>query len=105
MLKVTEADHQAYLAWSNLPPRDREAVLAGEWDETTGMQVLARHRLASEKAEREACAKAARKRAGEWKAAISNGLKRVSVSKAYAEGAMIEAEVIAAAIEAQAHGI
>lgn len=46
-LIVREADRLAYLEWSNLPPRDRDAVLAGEWDSTTGMQVMARHREAA----------------------------------------------------------
>lgn len=43
--QVTEADRKAYLALNMLPEKYREAIMAGEWDSTTGMQVLARHRL------------------------------------------------------------
>ncbi len=40
----------------------------------------------------------AEERRDEWDYAIANGLRRVAVSKQYADGAAIEAEIIAAAI-------
>lgn len=42
---VIDDDRIAYLALNNLPSKYRTAILAGEWDNVTGMQVLARHRL------------------------------------------------------------
>ena len=44
---VTAADREAYLALNMLPEKYADAVRAGEWDSVTGMQVLARHRLAA----------------------------------------------------------
>lgn len=45
-VEVTPADHEAYLALSMLPEKYAADVRAGRWDEVTGMQVLARHRIA-----------------------------------------------------------
>lgn len=49
---VTPADREAYLHFNALPPADREAVLAGKWDATRGMQILAAHRLAGERTQK-----------------------------------------------------
>lgn len=46
IVPVTAADREAYLAMNMLPESDAIDVRAGRWDHTTGMQVLARHRLA-----------------------------------------------------------
>ena len=44
MTNVTQADRLAYLSLNMLTPDDQLSVMAGNWDCTTGMQVLARHR-------------------------------------------------------------
>lgn len=46
LLPVTPEDREAYLAMNTLPEKYADVVRAGEWDSVTGMQVLARHRLA-----------------------------------------------------------
>lgn len=46
LLPVTQKDREAYPSLNMLPPEDAEAVRAGKWDGVTGMQVLARHRVA-----------------------------------------------------------
>lgn len=40
-------DRIAYLALNHLPSKYRADIMAGEWDNVTGMQVLARHRIAA----------------------------------------------------------
>lgn len=41
----TEADRATYIAFNNLPGVDLAAVRAGEWDNTTGMQIIASRAL------------------------------------------------------------
>jgi hypothetical protein len=41
--KITPADREAYLALNNLPFDDAARVRSGQWDETDGMQTLAKH--------------------------------------------------------------
>ena len=41
---ITQADRLAYLSLNMLTPDDQFSVMAANWDCTTGMQVLARHR-------------------------------------------------------------
>lgn len=41
---VTDEDRIAYLALNHLPSKYRTAILAGEWDDVAGMQIIARHR-------------------------------------------------------------
>lgn len=53
-VNVTPVDREAYLAFNGLPVANANDVRAGVWDETTGMQIIAAHRLAAEKAERKA---------------------------------------------------
>lgn len=47
-LIVTDADREAYLSLNTLPAKYRDAVMAGEWDKTTGVQAFARHRHQAE---------------------------------------------------------
>lgn len=102
-IEPTQADREAYIEWSGgMPERDRQTILAGEWDATTGMQVLARHAQAAraegyEQAIRDVVVMA-KQRKDEWSFAISNGLQRISVSKSYADGAADEADALTAAI-------
>ena len=42
--KVTAADREAYLAINNQPEPERSRILAGEWDQISTLQLLARHR-------------------------------------------------------------
>lgn len=46
---VTAADRQTYLALNTLPEKYHGEVMRGGWDGTTGMQAIARHRIAAEK--------------------------------------------------------
>lgn len=48
MTDITDEDRARYLELNALPPADAAAVRAGQWDNTTGMQILAAHRLAAE---------------------------------------------------------
>lgn len=45
IVAVTEADREAYLSLNMLPELDAADVRAGRWDNLTGMQVMARHRV------------------------------------------------------------
>lgn len=47
-LVVTGADRERYLSLNTLPAKYRDAVMAGEWDKTTGVQALAAHRTQAE---------------------------------------------------------
>lgn len=47
MVEVTEADREAYLAFNAMPAAYAERVRAGEWDEATGLQIIAHHRHTS----------------------------------------------------------
>ena len=51
--KVTTADRETYLAFNALPEAHAHEVREGCWDETTGMQAIAIHRIAA-RAEAEA---------------------------------------------------
>jgi hypothetical protein len=64
-VEVTVADRVTYLDLNGLPEDYRRAVAAGKWDHTTGMQVIARHRLAAEARAFEAGALAMREAASE----------------------------------------
>jgi hypothetical protein len=46
-LTPTEAGREAYLAFNNVPPQDAANIRAGHWDQTTGMQIIARHAQAA----------------------------------------------------------
>ena len=46
MVEVTEDDRRAYLSLNMLPEFDQVDVLAGRWDNVTGIQAFARHRQA-----------------------------------------------------------
>lgn len=46
MVEVTEADRRAYLSLNMLPEFDQVDVLAGRWDNVTGIQAFASHRQA-----------------------------------------------------------
>ncbi len=48
MTNVTDADREAYLALNMLPEFDAIDVREGRWDNTTGLQIIARHREAAE---------------------------------------------------------
>ncbi len=39
----TQADREAYITFNNLPGVHLAEVRAGKWDNTTGMQIIARH--------------------------------------------------------------
>jgi hypothetical protein len=43
----TPADRETYIAFNNLPGVHLAEVRAGKWDNTTGMQIIARHAQAA----------------------------------------------------------
>jgi hypothetical protein len=63
----TPADRETYIAFNNLPGVHLAEVRAGKWDNTTGMQIIARHaqaaRLEGALAMQEAAAKVVNERA------------------------------------------
>ena len=63
---VTDADREAYLAFNTLPEFDQADVRAGRWDNTTGMQVLARHAAQARLEERASIVKWLQSQAKVW---------------------------------------
>lgn len=89
-----------------------EAILSGArgfavriGPEHSAAKWVARHAQQARAQALEEAAKVAEDRQKDWQAAIANGLQRIQVSKAYAEGAATQAELIAFKIRAlQPHG-
>lgn len=100
---VTDEDRIAYFAFNHLPSKYRETILAGEWDDVAGMQIIARHRLASiEAACREKDAEIARLQAANID--IGYDLRRVKAERDHLRAKLDEANEIIAALLDIKHG-
>jgi len=63
---VTAADREAYLELNTLMPQFSDDIRAGKWDRLTGLQVIARHRIAAARAAIEAAAEASEAIGKKW---------------------------------------